>query len=407
MTSKKKPGKINKKILIIYLITLLAMAMFGVWLKSIEAESSWQQTGQVTFTLGFVLLGAYLIARLMRTAGFPLISGYIVAGIIAGPYITGFLTEKAVDQLRLVDDLALSFIALAAGGSLHFNSLRKRLKAILLNIALLILVVSVLVFSFVFLFGGCFGFIKTLSSAQIMALALLLGVIAVACSPSSAIAVIDECRATGPFTEMIMGVTVAVDVLIIILFTLVLTVTKLMLSTTGVVDYSVFVALSIEITVSFIFGILLGKGLSYYIFKVGHDLPLIILVTAFAVAKASLWASQVMEQNFDISLHLDPLLICISAGFTVQNFSETGQKFFESLERISLPVYVLFFSLVGASLDLRALQITWPLAVSIAVVRITGIFCATWVAGTLNGDPPQIKSVAWMPDQIRHNGVSL
>ena len=52
--------------------------------------------------------------------------------ILAGPYVTGFLSLGMVQQLRLIDDLALSFIALTAGGALHLASLRNRFSAIFL-----------------------------------------------------------------------------------------------------------------------------------------------------------------------------------------------------------------------------------------------------------------------------------
>jgi Kef-type K+ transport system membrane component KefB len=113
-----------------------------------------------------------------------------------------------------------------------------------------------------------------------------------------------------------------------------------------------------------------------------------------------------MEANFAISLHLEPLLICIGAGFTVRNFSESGNDFMAGLERISLPIYILFFSLAGASLNLDALRMTWPLAVSLTVVRAAGIFGATWLAGKLNRDPPLHSRVAWMA-YLTQAGVAI
>ena len=58
------------------------------------------------------------------------------------------------------------------------------------------------------------------------AIAILFGTIFVARSPSSAIAVINEMRASGPFTKTVMGVTVVKDVLVIILFAIFILLSK-------------------------------------------------------------------------------------------------------------------------------------------------------------------------------------
>ncbi len=393
--------------LIIHLLMLFLLCAFAVWLRSINIESMWQHAGLTTFSLGFVLLAAYVSAQMLRVATkLPLISGYIFAGIIAGPYVTGFLTQTMVQRLRLVDDLALSFIALTAGGALHLKFLRKLGKAIVLNIAFLTSVVFGLVFISVIFISNYVSFMPNLSSAQIIAFACLLGVIAVARSPSSAIAIISECRASGPFTSTVLGVTVAMDVLIIIFFTLAMTVTKIMLAAGGAMNYHAFVALSLEVTASLLLGLGLGKGISYYIDRVGQDLVLFLLFFAFGVTKVSLWINYFMEAHFAISLHLEPLLICMSAGFSVQNFSRVGHDFMEGLERISLPIYVLFFSLAGASLDLGALHVTWSLALYLAIVRGIAVFVATWLAGTINRDPPRHNRIAWMA-YLTQAGVAI
>jgi Kef-type K+ transport system membrane component KefB len=389
-----------------YGITLFLLAGFGFWIKIIDVGSYWQQAGLTTFSLGFILLAAYITAQILRIAELPLISGYIFVGIIAGPYMTGFLTDTMVARLRLVDDLALSFIALTAGGTLQIKFLRKRGKAIAVNIFLLTLVVFILVF-FPFLFiSSRLNLMPDLTYSQIMVLACLLGVIAVARSPSSAIAIINECRAAGLFTATVLGVTVAMDVLIIIFFTLAMTVSEIILGAGTAIDFRMITVLSLEVAGSLVLGIVLGKGISLYVERVGHDLPLFLLFFAFSMFKASIWFNHVMETHFSISLHLEPLLICISAGFSVQNFSNCGHIFMEGLERFALPIFVLFFSLAGASLNLDALRMTWPLAAFLVMARAIGILGSTWFAGILNNDPPQHRRIAWMA-YITQAGVAI
>jgi Kef-type K+ transport system membrane component KefB len=390
----------------IYGIMLFLLVGFAFWIKIMDMGSHWQQAGLTTFSLGFILLAAYITAQILRIAGLPLISGYIFVGILTGPYMTEFLSHEMVSRFRLVDDLALSFIALTAGGTLQLQFLRKRGKAIAINVFLLTLVVFVVVFFSFFFMVRRLNLMPNLTEAQIMVLACLLGVIAVARSPSSAIAIINECRASGMFTTTVLGVTVAMDVLIIVFFTLAMTVSEIIMGAGTAVDFRLITGLTLAVAGSLGLGIVLGKAISLYIAKVGHDLSLFLLFFAFSVFKACLWFNQFMEAHFAVSLHLEPLLICISAGFTVQNFSKYGYIFMEAMERFALPIFVLFFSIAGASLNLDALLMTWPLAAFLVIIRTLGIFGSTWVAGTLNRDSSQHRRIAWMA-YITQAGVAI
>ena len=396
----------KRKNLITYFFILVLMTLLVLWLISHDVDSSWHQAGLTNLSLGVLLLTAYVCSRILKIVKLPLISGYIFAGIIIGPYVSGFLTVDMVERLRLADDLALNFIAFTAGGSLQMKSLRKLGRSIVLNIILLTSVVFGLVFFFVVFSGRNFNLTDDLTSVQLIVLAVLLGVVSVARSPSSAIAIISECRASGKFTETVLGVTVAMDVLIIVLFTFALTISKIILTGSGVIDHQVLAALSLEMAVSFILGGILGKGISVYMNRVGHDLLLFLLFIAFGATKVSAWMSGFMEYHFHISLHLEPLLICMSAGFFVQNFSKNGGYFLEVLNRMALPIYVVFFSLAGASLSLEALKACWPIALCLVFVRATGIFLATWLAGTISAAPPVHTRHAWMA-YITQAGVAI
>jgi len=389
-----------------YLLILGLMILMAVWLKSLHLDTDWQKAGLINFSVGFILLIAYVTARILKILKLPMISGYIFTGIIAGPHITGFLSVDMVDRLRLIDDLALSFIALTAGGALQMAAVLKRGRAIGLNTILLTLVVFGLVFFFVTSFGRQFGTIQALSPLQLSALAILLGVISVARSPSSAIAIISECKASGPFTETVLGVTIVMDVLVIILFTISMTVSKVLIFGGAGVDYQVLSGLFIELAASLLIGAVLGKGIAYYIRRVEHDLLLFLLFIALGVTKASFWLAGFMENSFHVHLHLEPLLICMSAGFTVRNFSDTGSSFMESMERMSLPIFVLFFTLAGANLNLKSLLLCWPLAICLSGVRAMGIFFATGLAGIITRVPKIQSQSAWMA-YLTQAGVAI
>ncbi len=396
----------NNETLLSYIMILVILGLFGLWIKGIHIDSGRQQAGMIIFSLGFVMLSAYVIAQIVKATNLPLISGYIFAGILAGPYVSGFLTVGMVDRLSLINDLALSFIALTAGGELRLSSIRRQGKSILLNIIFMALLVLGTVMLLIIYMSAYFNVTSDLNPIALFIFAMLIGVICIARSPSSAIAVINECKAKGPFTGMVLAVTIVTDVLIIIIFTIALAVSKMLMSGGGVIHMTEISGLLVEIMASLIIGVLLGWTISAYIKRIRRDFLLFLLFIAFGVARLSLWANHIMAVQYDISLHLEPLLICMSAGFFVQNFSRSGSYFLESLERMSLPIYALFFSIAGASLNFNSLMLCWPLAVCIVILRMAGLFGGSWLAGTISHDPTIFNRNAWMT-YVTQAGVSI
>jgi Kef-type K+ transport system membrane component KefB len=113
-----------------------------------------------------------------------------------------------------------------------------------------------------------------------------------------------------------------------------------------------------------------------------------------------------METHFDLALQLEPLLICISAGFTVRRFSQSGSKFLESLEQSALPIYVLFFTLAGASLNFEALGRCWMFAACLVLIRAGGLFGAAWAGKAVPGNAAAHNGSAWMA-YLTQAGVSI
>ena len=59
-----------------------------------------------------------------------MLTGFLFTGILAGPWVLGLISEGAIEKLRFVDQIALAFIAFAAGGELYLKELRSRFKSI-------------------------------------------------------------------------------------------------------------------------------------------------------------------------------------------------------------------------------------------------------------------------------------
>jgi Kef-type K+ transport system membrane component KefB len=381
-------------------IALMGLALIAFSDAAIFADA------RSTMTFGFLLLSAYLIGDVLSRLKLPKITGYILAGLLFGPYLLDLVSAGVVRDLKLIDDLALTFIALAAGGELRLAELRERRASIILTVSFLTIVVFSGVGAFVLAARPLLPFLDGKPAGHLLAVALLVGTFAVARSPSSAIAIISECKARGPFTEMVLGVTVVMDVLVIIVFAAMVSVSQVLVTPGVEMDFRFMTVMALELAGSILGGITLGWVISLYMRYVRAELLVFILALAFMVTLFSRQFALLLEHVFSIALHLEPMLICVTAGFWVRNFSRDGGLFMESIERSSLPIYVIFFSLTGAALNVGALRETWLVALLLVGVRSLLIYLGAYLGGSLSGDPPRLHRMSGL-GFITQAGVSL
>ncbi len=364
------------------------------------------ETVSPTLVLGFMLLAAYCIGFILEQKGLPRITGYIFAGLFLGPYFLNFYSKEAVESLGFLNSLALAFIAFCAGGELKVSHLKDKLKSILYLITGVTSVVFVGVTLVVFAISELIPFMRGYDTVAKLAIASIFGVIAVARSPSSTIAVISETKSEGDYTDTVLSVTIATDVVIIMLFAVVISASEVLVSGQGTVSFAFLLKLLVEIVVSFILGFLLGKLIIFLIEKVKMEFPVVITAMGFLVIKFSHLLGAYLHQAHEIHLNIEPLLICMAAGFTVQNFSKHGNTFLERMDNVSLPIYIGFFAITGASIDVDVLKTAWVLGLVIVIVRTAMIFIGSFLSGKLSGDPPKIYKNTWL-GFITQAGVSL
>jgi Trk K+ transport system NAD-binding subunit/Kef-type K+ transport system membrane component KefB len=354
-----------------------------------------------------VAIAGNQIAKVFQKLKFPLITGLIITGIIAGSSILKFIPSKTLPELNFLNEIALAIIAFSAGSELYLKELRSRINSIKwMTIGQLVVTFS-LSAVVIYTASSYIPFMAPLSSEVKWIVAVLFGVIFVARSPSSAIAVINELRANGPFTKTAMGVTVVKDVLVIILFAICLAIAKAVINGEPLgITFLVFLLL--ELFLSFGFGIILGKilqaPLSLKFNK--HIKGLFIIILGYG---AYLFAAFVKENThafFNHEIVLEPLLICIIASFYITNYTKNRIEFIELLEEISPTIYIIFFTLTGASLSLQTLVTVFGIALGLFVLRIL-----TMVLGGIFGvvaakDDKKYMFIAWMP-YVTQAGVAI
>mgnify|MGYP002631363073 CR=1 FL=1 len=361
----------------------------------------------VSIGLLIVALAADTIAKVFQKIKLPLITGFIITGIIAGSSMLNFITQESIQKLDFLFDIALAIIAFSAGSELYLNELRSRINSIKWMTIGQLIITFVLSSIFIYFIADFIPFMKEMDSISKIAVAILFGTIFVARSPSSAIAVINEMRANGPFTKTVMGVTVIKDVLVIILFAICFALAKAFISGENT-NLFFFVILLFELLLSFGLGIVAGSVLKFvFSLTLNSNIKsaLIILIGYLIYLGAGFLASS-SEIFYTHEIVVEPLLICIIASFVITNYSKHRIEFSEQLGKVAPVIYIIFFTLTGASLSIQVLMSVFGIAVVLFFVRLITMFLGGITGVIAARDPKEYTFISWMP-YVTQAGVAL
>ena len=348
-------------------------------------------------SFGVLSLASKEIGAFFARYNLPLISGFLFAGILVGPYMLGMIPNEAIEKLRFVDEISLAFIAFAAGSELYLKELRSRLKSIAWVTTGLVLSTSILGSLAFFFLTQYIPFTQGMSVTSRIAVSILVGAILVARSPSSAIAIVNELRAKGAFTQTMLGVTVITDVVVILLFAFNSEIASALLSNLSV--SVTFVALLFgELALSILLGYLLGRAIHILLhFKIGRIYKgIALLILGYSVFLSATFIRHYSHEHFGIEILLEPLLICMVASFYVINWTPHRDQMSNILHDISAPIYIAFFTLTGASLALDVLAKTWQIALILFLIRLISIFIGSFAGGAIARDPMKHNTLGWM-----------
>ena len=334
--------------------------------------------------LGATLMVAYLFGRFINRFRLPKITGYLLTGIIIGPDVLNILSQRNVTDLQLIDNVALSLIALTAGGEFALNKVKKQLKLIV-SVTLWQIVIVLLGISLtVMVFSPLIPFLRGQTFSTLLGVSLVFGVLAVAKSPATTIAIISETRSRGPFTNFILGITILKDIIIVLLFALVLALTLPLISETATLQLHYVQRVFIEILMSLGLGVIAGLFIYFYLRYIEMDFFLFLFSLILLVIEVS------------HMLHLELILIFMMAGFVVQNFTRFGNALLHTIEQSSLPVYVTFFAIAGASLKISIFLQNWLFTLILVTARMFTTHLGTWVGSHLADGSSHVKRYGWM-----------
>ena len=363
----------------------------------------------IIILVGFVIvaIAGNQIAKVFQKIKFPLITGLIITGILAGSSFLNFIPAKSLPKLNFLNDLALAIIAFSAGAEFYLKELRSRINSIKWMTLSQLFITVIFSAWLIFELSSYIPLMKDQPNNIKIIIALLFGVIFVARSPSSAIAVINEMRANGPFTKTSMGVTVVKDVLVIILFAVCLSIAKTVIKSENLDFYFLFF-LILDLLLSFLFGNIIGLVLKVPLsLKINKTVKaIIVLFIGYGVYVFSEFFKIKTGVIIGHEIAVEPLLVCIIGSFYITNYTNNRIEFIELLEEISPTIYIIFFTLTGASLSVQTLIKVFWIAVTLFALRIVAMFIAGIFGVILAKDEKKFLFISWMP-YVTQAGVAL
>lgn len=366
----------------------LTMALFTVVTASSAVEA------RASLALGFLLLAAALTGDLARRFGLPRITGYLAAGIAAGPAGIGVVRPDEVQALRFLLDAAVALIAFAAGAAVRGQLLRRHTRALVRASASALVFPLLAVTVFVLAASPWFPLTVQQPWGDRLTIALALGALTAASSPSAAMAVMDELNAHGAFPRLLLTVTIVKDVAVIVVLTAILGLGRV-LASSGAVDPSALWRIPVALVGSAALGVALGWAAGRYLQVWRRDAALFLVGFAFLSAEISRL------------LGLEVLVVALVAGGFVANVTRLeGAWLVAALRRGSLPVYAVLFALAGAGLQYEALAALWPWVLIVAALRALGLRYGLAWAGRDVSVPPRLAQDGWL-GLISQAGVVL
>jgi Kef-type K+ transport system membrane component KefB len=322
------------------------------------------------FFIGVALVVGLLGAKMFKKLKFPAVVGYIIAGVILGPSVLGVFNLELLDNLRGFSDLALSIVAFIIGSQMRLSILKKMGK----GIVTIILSESFLAFFVV-------GLGVYLLTDKIY-LALIFAAIAPASAPAGTAVVLQEHKAKGPLTNTLYAVVGLDDGLAIIIYAFSAALAKVFLQGGSISLLEIAKDPLIEIFGSIMLGVLMGIIFGYFVRKL--RLKEDILVVSLGVI---LIASGIAKY-----LHFSLILTNLSIGMVFANiFLLANRRVYQALESITSPIYIIFFVIAGAHLQLKLLPAMGLLGIIYIITRIIGLSGGAFLGATLAKQPPVIR----------------
>lgn len=321
---------------------------------------NFSSVSQVIISVAVMLIAGYVMSRLTKKLKLPNVTGYIIAGILIGPYCINIIPAKVVEGMSFLADIALAFIAFSTGEFFKMSTLKKNGgKNIVITIFEALLASIVVFLVMYFALGLSLPF------------SIVLGALAAATAPASTMMTIRQTNSKGDFVDTLLQVVALDDVVGLVAFSVAIAVATASLA--GAVTAGNVLLPIVYNIVAFVVGGLLGFLLKLLISKRSTDNRLIIAV-------ATIFGFCGICSFMDVS----PLLGCMAMGTVYMNTSN-DDKLFKQLNYFSPPILLLFFVRSGVNFKLDALVSTGESVGGVSLLVIGVVYFFVRILGKYGG----------------------
>jgi len=303
------------------------------------------------FGLGIAIIVGFLIGKFIEFIKIPSVAGYIIAGLILGQSFINILDKNFIEQANAVSEVALAIIAFSIGGELVFSELKK------IGLRVVFIAMAEGGMAFILVFTGM------LLMNQSIAASLLLGAVASATAPAATVLILNELRCDGPLTKTLIAVVAIDDIICLIIYAIASSIAKVLVTHGESIHISKMILGPLyEIGGSVLLGAVVG-------------VILIILLRYFSrnnevlsVVVAAIFITIGIANHFELST----LLSNMTLGIIIANYSSKSLKAFMVIESFTAPLYISFFVIAGARLDISLIGQVGMIGLVYMVLRMIG-----------------------------------
>ncbi len=305
----------------------------------------------IIFSAGLLLIMGYIMGQLSEKIKLPAITGYIFAGILLGEAGINLIHRENLDQLNILSEVTLSFIAVIIGCEFSFSKLRAYgIKVVIITLAQMLLTFCLISAGLILL--GLSSYV-----------AFLLGAIGAATAPAATVVIVEKLRAKGEFVDYLYGIVALDDAGTVILFSIAFAIASAVMSGSEVNFWVGLLHASKEILISIIVGVI-GGILIHFSTRNSKNMGEMKIITLGIIF---------LTTSVSISLHLSPLIANMTVGMLLVNLSRKNIRVLTALQPLTPPLYAIFFTIAGTELNLKIFTSSTAIVAGLVFITMRAI----------------------------------
>ena len=358
----------------------------------------------VLLSIAIALLAGLLMTRVIKPFGLPAVTGYLIAGVLIGPFCLGalgrlwgveglgFTSAEYLEKFGVISDVALGFIAFSIGNEFRLKQLKQIGKQ-----ATIIAFAQALTAT-IFVDIALCGLSLILGNDVFpMSVAVTLGAVATATAPAATLMVVRQYKAKGKLTDILLPIVALDDAIGLIVFAVSFGIAKGMVS--GNVDvFSIIVDPLIEIVVSLGLGALMGwlfSEMEKHFHSRSKRLSVSVMFVVLTVA-----ITMLKFEIGPVKIGFSTLLTCMMLGTIFCNVCESSEELMDRVDRWTTPLFILFFVISGAELELGVFA-------NLAIVGAGVVYILFRSLGKYLGSFASAKAVGCDSNIVKYLGITL